>query len=211
MISKKYLFLFLIVLCFNGYSQKVVKDTVAEVYTKGDWAFRFDIGSQFMQIHNNKVFFDYAQTIAYSLSYRGYYLNFRSFGEFKYKDEDLDISNNNISMGLGYSYDLSPKWGADGFINYNISSYISTKEDYNTTEDAVEYEGVLLGLKLNRYFKLVRNNYLVLSANLNYVWNISYNDYGSSYEPKRDYLDNYNYPSFGISVAYKGWFRKRIK
>lgn len=162
---------------------------------KSNWSIRFDIGPQ--TIHSLAKDADnlfYKPLFGTALYYKEFYLQSSVYYNTVVSDF-RDVSISFIDLALGYNYGFYENWNLDFFAGmsyYDSWSFGLDFENYNKRAG-------LIGLGINRDFKLNYRNSFILSIKAVYH-DIEYSTY-------REYYDTGVFV-YSLTLAYRGWFRK---
>ena len=202
-------------LTMNLYSQKNDNDTLSgKRLVKSPWAIKIESGALKHQMFNpdyidNKTI----QITDFTVFYKNFYLTYGAF-IYEFKPNKIMVFDNttvntqhefssfNLNMALGYSYDFHKNWSTDIKIGFNITDF----EILNSKETNLIYEsdiitGAMIGLGVDRYFKLKRFNYIVIGLGIDY-YKTDYSKISSEMKPT-----SLNY---SLTIGYKGFFKKII-
>ena len=200
----------------NSKSQKTDNDTIfIKKVIKSSWAIKVETGILFNQRQNQFNYIDNLIPIAgVSVFYKNWFFYYDAYSfEFKPKqnvvfeeytfDNKAILSSFTLNAAIGYIYDINRNWGVDMKLGLNTN----TLETSNSKEIGYYYEsdfigGTRFGLELNRYIKLKRFNFIVISLAADY--------YSVNYKKISNSLNN-SFMNYSLTVGYKGWFRKIIE
>lgn len=213
--KKSVILILSIVFTANIYAQRNEKaDTlIAKTVVPGPWAIEFELGASTNQVLQSS----YADNpIAFTFNYKVFYQNFfmhlgtkmsefntskdMRFTNFVINKQD-QVSLMNMNMSIGYMYSFNKKWSADAMIGVSMNNLQITYNNKLNSYSPDISQGTYFGLGLNRYFKLKRYNYIVLSLGADY----STTNFSKISPDMTTPSINYSF-----TVAYKGFSKKVI-
>jgi hypothetical protein len=212
---KYHLAIFIFILVTNLQSQQLDNDTLPCSYiVKSPWAVKATTGVVFHQMSNqNFVDNKFAQRADLDIFYKNYFLSYGAFmylfnpnremifGNYRVGPE-AELLSINLIMAIGYNYAFQKNWSAGFRFGFNATRFeIVNAEKINLYYSSKVIAGALLGIQLERYFKLKGFNYIVLSALTDYYTT----DYSKASRDLKSSALNYSF-----TIGYKKYFKKII-
>ena len=216
---------FLVLVSSNILSQKVENNTLStKSITRSNWAIRLDAGHYLHQSFNQDITSKtYFPVGTYSIYYKNFFLSYvaasvvfeniipitltNQFSNFILLPIGSSLDILNLEFLIGYTIDFNKRLGADCRAGINISQLKAKDTDILNSHFASNFNGGQIGLGLNTYFHLGRFNYLLLRLGVDYQLSkgVDYYTDFTSYES----LFPYGSMRYSVTLAYKGWFKKR--
>jgi len=214
------LFIFFEIIAFNSISQRRLNDTTTErtaTYKLTNFGLQINSGvTKYSFDSKTKKFFEnyWGPSIRINFYYKNLFLGFGIRpATFNSKDTlyfdnftlhtnvDFHLTNGNIF--LGYVIELPKNFSVELYLgnlltNYSIAYVAHQTQNFTFTSSS----GYTLAVSLNKYFEVLPSQYLVafLNSNIN----------KSNFSQMHAELGNSFYAvEFGL--AYKGWYKKKIK
>lgn len=202
----------LFTICIYAQKNTSIDTLTCKKIVPGRWAIEIGLGASSNQIFKpsyskNPI----ATTFNYKIFYRNFFMYVGMNKSFLTPPKDMKFTNiiiknqnevslTNMNMAIGYMYNFNKKWSADFKLGIN-SGIVDVLYNNRLKLYSPELEvGNSYGISINRFFKLKRYNYIVLSLGADY--------HTTDYSKISPDMNNQSINYF-LTIAYKG-FNKKI-